>query len=326
MDNLMEETLKRIDELLTRQEDEKNKMLQEIRSDLAKLNVSSGKEDFQKPGNTSTEKEQGLYEENLQEEMTNCEDINAEIDATFESESEAEPEPMLVAVAGATSRAGTTHCAISIAHYLIRRNKKAAIMELNESGQFAALGRYFTQTPEKEFFYNDVKYYADCTLQLLDYVATGGEYDFLILDLGSYSAEKTLFLRSDVKFIVSGGKPWELENLLAVFRKINKNILLQSNFIFNFVPENGKEEIKNGMSELQQIYFSGYIENPFEEIDESIEKIIKEHVKSKEMSEETDKKDEKAKKVSIFRRNKREKKEKRRERKNNFVQAVSAAE
>lgn len=323
MDNSIEEALKKFDEIITRQTDEKEKILQEIRSELVKLNASSIKDEVEETAKM-------LCEENQQDIKATYENIDAEP----EEEPAPEPklgsesdEPILIAVIGAKSRMGTTHCAISIANYLARHNKRTAVMEFNGSGEFAALGRYFSQESEKEFLYQDVKYYVACTLQLLDYIAAAGKYDFLILDLGNYSADKTLFLRSDVRFIVSSGKPWELENLFLVFQEINKNILLQSNFIFNFVPENGKEAITEGMSELGQVYFSSYIENPFEEIDESIEGLLRAYTENEKVPEKTVNR--RASKISsIFRRrnDKHEKKEKRRKRENNLVQAVSAAE
>ncbi len=323
MDNSIEETLKKFDEFLKRQTDEKDKMLQEIRSELVKLNESSIK-DRAGADVEVEETAQVICEENQQEEA-DYENIDAESEPDQESESGSESnEPILIAVVGAKKRMGTTHCAISIANYLARQNKRTAVMEFNGSGEFAAMGRYFFQASEEEFLYQDVKYYAGCTLQLLDYVAAAGKFDFLILDLGNYSAEKTIFLRSDMRFIVSSGKPWELENLFLVFREINKNILLQTNFVFNFVPENGKEAITTGMSELGKVYFSAYVENPFEEIDESIKGLLKEYTKKEEVSEETFNK-RKSKILSKFRRNnKHEKNEKRGKRENNLVQAVSA--
>ena len=325
MDNSIEETLKKFDEWLTRQTNEKEKILQEIRNELVKLNESSGKDEAGAYVEVE-ETEQVISEENQQDIKADYENIDAESESESAQESESgseSNEPILIAVVGAKSRMGTTHCAVSIANYLVRQSNRTAVMEFNGSGEFAAMGRYFLQAQEEEFVYQDVKYYSRCTLQLLDYVAATGKFDFLILDLGNYSVEKTLFLRSDVRFIVSSGKPWELENLFLVFREINKNILIQSNFVFNFVPENGKEAILSGMSELGQVYFSSYIENPFEEIDESIEGLLKEYIKIEEDSEGTVNK-EKSKLLSIFRRNKHEKNEERGKRKDNLVQAVSA--
>lgn len=321
MDNSIEETLKKFDEILTRQTDEKEKILQEIRSELVKLNALSEKDMVE-----VEETAEIICEDNQQDMKANYANINAESELVQEQKLVSESnEPILIAIVGAKSRMGTTHCAISIANYLARQNKRTAVMEFNGSGEFSAMGRYFSQSPEEEFLYQDVKYYAGCTLQLLDYVAVAGKYDFLILDLGNYSAEKTLFLRSDVKFIVSSGKPWELESLFLIFREIDKKILLQSNFVFNFVPENDKEAITTGMSELGQVYFSSYVENPFEDIDESIEGLLKQYVENKDVPEETINK--RANKISsIFsrRNNNHEKNEKRGKRKNNIVQAVSA--
>lgn len=314
MDNAIEETLKKIDELLMRQEDEKEQMLKEIRSNLLKINTSSDQDD---------ENEKVFHEKNQQEDV---EAMKVNEDIIYGSEPEPEVnEPLLVAVVGAKNRTGTTHCAISIANYFMRQKKRVAVMEFNDSGEFAAMGRYFDKASEEEFIYNDVKYFARCTLQLLDQIAAHGKYDFIILDLGSYSAEKTLFSRSDLKFIVSGGKPWELESLFLIFQEINKNILLQTNFIFNFVLEDGKEAIMTGMAELGQVYFSSFIENPFEEIDGKIEEVLKEYIEEEKVIEEPV--NEKARKVSsIFRRDRNEKSEERRKRKSNFVQTVSAAE
>lgn len=313
MDHSIEDTLAKIDELLTRQEDEKEKMLKEIRSELSKFNLSSKTDESEEPETHLKEKTQ----QNSMEMLENHEDAN------WESEIE---EPLLVAVAGTNKRVGTTHCAVSIANHLARQRKRIAVMEFNDSGEFAAMGKYFDQVSEEEFFYKDVKYYAGCTLQLLDQIAASGKYDFLVLDLGNYSAEKTVFSRSDLKFIVSGGKPWELDSLFPIFQEISKNILFQTNFIFNFVPEDGKEVIVGGMGELENVYFSSFIDDPFEKIDESIEEIFKEYTDFEDVPVKNESKEKKKTSKMLSRRIRNEKNEGRRKQKRNFVQAVPAAE
>jgi len=313
LDNSIEDALKKIDELLTRQEDEKEKMLKEIRSELSKFDLSLKTE--------KTEGQEVLHEGKNQQKDIEILENDENISLTSDTK-----EPLLVAVAGTKSRVGTTHCVVSIANYLTRQRKRTAVMEFNDSGEFSAMGRYFDQASEEEFFHKDVKYYAGCTLQLLDQIAATGKYDFLILDLGKYSAKKTLFSRSDMKFIVSGGKPWELDSLLPIFQEINKKILFQTNFVFNFVPETEKEAIADGMGVLEKVFFSSFVEDPFLEIDESIEGIFKEYADHEDIPERNDSKEKKKTLKILGRRSKNEKNAGRGKEKRNLVQAVPATE
>ncbi len=311
MNDSMEEALKKINELLAKQENEREKALKEIRSELLKFNSPLG---------------EGEEEKNQQADTETDSEHSESIDPKSEPEEILPEEPLLIAVSGAKKRVGTTHCAVSIANYLVRNGKRTAVMEFNTSGELAAMGRYFDQTSEEEFYYKDVKYYAECTLQQLDQAAASGKYDFLVLDLGNYTAEKTLFSRSDLKFMVSGGKPWELEGLFPIFHEINKKILLQTYFIFNFVPENGKEAIAAGMGNLGQVLFTSFIEDPFKEMDEHIEEVLKEYIEHEgdEIATVMEKPRKTAK--SLFRREQNEKSKERGKRKNNLVQTVPATE
>lgn len=234
-------------------------------------------------------------------------------------------EPVLIAVAGADTRVGTTHHAIEMASCLCRKGKNPAVLEFNKSGGFMAIARFAGKEQEGCFLFRNISFYPECTLQLLEKIAASKKHDYIILDLGRFSEEKTLFSRSDVKLMVSGARPWELESLLPVFHALDKEVLKNAYFIFNFVSqsEEMREKIIGGMGELKNIIFADYIADPFLKIDEMLEILLLEYVDVPEEEAEYEEK----KKLTLFRRKKDEVFRKRRAgRKYNFIPAISAAE
>lgn len=303
MSQSIDETLRKI-ELLEKQDVERKKMLKELRSDLLKFNLSSG----------------GAADLSGEAEPNSLDEEIVSIDNTRVEEIPDIVEPLLIAVTGAKARAGTTHHAISIAHHLSRNKKRIAVMEYNDSGEFSSMGRYFNQEAGQFFCNQDVKYYPACTLQLLDQLSISEEFDFIVLDLGAYTEEKTLYARSDIKIIVSSGKPWELDSLLPVFQSLSKSTLKESFFLFNFTASaDAKSKILSGMGDLPNVFFPSYISDPFEEIDGELETLFAEYLEAEEEVRE-----EKKKLTHIFRRKKDEKKEGRR--KYDLVPAISGIE
>ena len=91
-------------------------------------------------------------------------------------------------------------------------------------------------------------------------------YDFYVFDFGSMEemtdSDINNFLTKDVKFIISGTKPWELRNLFEAFEKIGNDKSV--NFIFNFTQKEKRNFFKDNMGEYKDnTFFSDYIENPF---------------------------------------------------------------
>ena len=89
------------------------------------------------------------------------------------------------------------------------------------------------------------------------------DYKIIIYDYGSIGEmsdeQVASFLEKDIKFVVSGTKKWEEEGLFEIFRKLGTANI---NYIFNFVPEEERQELKSSMGELDS-YFSEYADNPF---------------------------------------------------------------
>lgn len=91
-------------------------------------------------------------------------------------------------------------------------------------------------------------------------------YDFYVFDLGSMDemtdSDINNFLTKDIKFVISGTKPWELRNLFEAFEKIGNDRSV--NFIFNFTPKEKRNFFKDNMGDYKEnTIFSDYIENPF---------------------------------------------------------------
>lgn len=92
------------------------------------------------------------------------------------------------------------------------------------------------------------------------------DYDFYVFDFGAIEemtdSDINNFLTKDIKFIVSGTKPWELKNLFKTFEKIGNDKSI--NFIFNFTQKDKRNFFKDNMGQYSEnTFFSDYIENPF---------------------------------------------------------------
>lgn len=268
MNDSISEVIKKLN-MLEEQDQKKSEIIKELKNQImsmevdeeagARCEIELGQDDEE----SETLTEELLNESNLE---TDKEILITPVDEAF-----------MIAVAGTESRVGTTHHAISMAGVLSRNQKKVAVADFNCPDDYLHIAKAFEEEIENEYFaYQNVDYYPGCSLIVLDKIAR--VYDYIIIDLGVFTDQQSLFFRSDMKIICSGGKAWELEGLQNVFTQISKTILEECKFLFNFVPEHDKGKILKGMYPLSQIYFSDFILNPFRETDGGIAEIFQEHI------------------------------------------------
>ena len=174
---------------------------------------------------------------------------------------------ILVGVAGAGPRMGSTHNSIVLANFLRENKQMVAIMEMNASGAFEALcdARKAKVFPEGYFTINGVDYYPACTRERVATVS-GKLYNFILLDFGSYyEADRVQFNKCDVRILFSGTKPWELGALEELFEEQEEDVLKKYHFCF-LGTSSGKlqKEIIEHMEPLSNVWFPEYTEEPVE--------------------------------------------------------------
>lgn len=206
---------------------------------------------------------------------------------------------VMIAFAGASARIGVTHQAIVLANYLRARGFMVAIAEYNDSQAFRQIQEAFGESTLDGgcFSIKGVDYYASADVNKIGSIV-GKSYNFVLVDFGCYEAcDRVTYNKADVRMIVAGSKPWEVEAVNAVFEHADKDTLKQYHFLFNFTPDKDHKTIKESMGEISNVYFLKHTEEPFTACDfAAAEEILKEYMPIKA-----------EKKRGIFRRHRNEK-------------------
>lgn len=141
-----------------------------------------------------------------------------------------------IGIMGVNKGLGVTHLAILMAG-LFAKNNRTALVELNKSGDFQAIGEItenYHQGKERCFIYDRAAYYwgIDYTYFLRSYRE---DYQYIILDLGSYKGEQSLeeFLRADIRIVVAHGMDWKIKEVQNFYRDTEKYDM-QRNWIYAF--------------------------------------------------------------------------------------------
>lgn len=175
-------------------------------------------------------------------------------------------ETLLIGVAGSKRGIGATHTAIALANYLRegKEGSRAAVMECNGSGDFKRIWESYDAPGDGDrFTYGEVDYYCDTDPERLD-LSLQEDYDFLVLDLGTYEeCHMGAFHSCDRRLVVTGGKAWEVEGVSEIFQAAGREDVGGYYFCFNFVPDDLVDVVKGGMGDLRTAFLE-YMENPFE--------------------------------------------------------------
>lgn len=169
---------------------------------------------------------------------------------------------MVIAVAGAMHRSGTTHTAISIAKFLYDNNFGVAVYEFHNSDTFHIIQNSYEEIEVRDdmfslagidfYPYNQYRSVAD----LLH-----GDYAYIILDMGAYfDCNLSEFRRAHEKIIVCGAKDWEMPSLEEILK--DEEWSLKYKYLFNFSDEDSFRFVKDSMAKLPS-YQGVYNPNPF---------------------------------------------------------------
>lgn len=172
---------------------------------------------------------------------------------------------ILIGIAGSEKRIGVTHNSIILANYLRKRGFMVALAEYGQRDTFRSIQQAFEERIFEDMYFsmNGVDYYPS-----VDDAALGGilgkSYNFIIVDFGIFeNCEKVTFNKCNVRIIIAGSKPWEVMQINSVFSLVPEETLKMYHFCFNFTEKRLRNEVKKGMSVLEQIHFLNILEDPF---------------------------------------------------------------
>lgn len=197
-----------------------------------------------------------------------------------------------IGVCGTLSRIGTTTLCMQLVKYLKSKGYNACYVEVNSSEYIDNCVRLYADIKkDKENRYinfNDINMYTASNMG----DAVSGGYNYIVCDYGSVVSpdfNKVSFLEKDLTVFVTGSKANEIETIQNV---LQSNTYANAKYIFNFVPESDKSDIKEMMCEKENdTFFTVYAPDPFDYINNPdfekmmpVEDVKKESIKSEKHS------------------------------------------
>lgn len=172
---------------------------------------------------------------------------------------------IMVGLCGSQERVGTTHHSILLANFLRKKGYMVALVEANESKAFQSIQKSFEEKMFGDYFsLNGVDYYPGASPTQIGNIL-GKSYNFILVDFGSYqSADSIVFNKCDVRIIVTGSRPWEVDHLNEIFLKSNIETLKGYHYCFNYTVEKERKDIVEGMLDMKHVYFTEFTkQSPF---------------------------------------------------------------
>lgn len=172
-----------------------------------------------------------------------------------------------IAVAGVSSKSGTTTTAFNLSNFLHSIGAKVSYTEANNNSHLNEIAAFyeFEQSSENFYKYRNLEYYPDKQFP--------NGYNFNVFDLGILSPSTIPILKKcEVRIICAASKPYEITNINKVVESVSDTNL---NTILSFTPEVGRIKLKNLLEKPDnKIYFAEYSPDLFD--GKANEKIFKE--------------------------------------------------
>lgn len=169
-----------------------------------------------------------------------------------------------IAVAGTSSRIGTTTVAIQIIRYLQMKGKRACYIQMNRSKYMDSMREWYVVDEDEELgkvIYQNVDHYYKLS-NIREILSQN--YDFYIYDYGVYfdtDFNKISFLERDIQIFVAGTDPAEMPDTVNIIRS---SFYDNVNYIFNFTPEADRDDVLALMEEKQErTFFLSYVPDKY---------------------------------------------------------------
>lgn len=161
-------------------------------------------------------------------------------------------ENVQIAVAGVSSKVGTTTTAFNMANYLATMGAKAYYVEFNKSKHLDVIGSYYREMIKTENGYEckGAKYIDTSTVFNWD-------CNFIIFDLGEITKEKKRVIEScKINVLCSTSKPYELSATKDAIGIYDEQGI---HFIFSFTEEQVKSKLKREFeNKTTKVHFANY--------------------------------------------------------------------
>lgn len=172
-----------------------------------------------------------------------------------------------IGIAGTIPRIGTTTTSLQLVKYIESKGYNAAYVEINTLKYIEQCEKLYADVKRdnnKSYLkYNGIRMYVSSNMGEV----MSDDYNYIICDYGAVvdpSFNKVSFLEKDLNIFVAGTKANEIE---CVQPLLQSPIYREAKYIFNFTPENDKEDIKDMMMDKKDdTYFNVLVADPFDYI------------------------------------------------------------
>lgn len=175
-----------------------------------------------------------------------------------------------IGIASSEKHLGATTVAINLVNWLNQiPNTTACYIENNNHNSIISLENYKEATIDKEegkITLNKINYYQKPNSEILARIQAT-QYDFYVYDYGNFNemenADKNSFVKSDLKFLISGSKAWETDNLINALMVLNQDV--NTFLLINFTELEERQNFKDSIGEewSNKTYFIDNTPNPF---------------------------------------------------------------
>ncbi|WP_339202331.1 serine/threonine-protein kinase [Paenibacillus sp. FSL P2-0322] len=181
----------------------------------------------------------------------------------------------VVAVLGVSAGSGATHTAIAVSHYLARRSRSVALVELHSTAKaFARLqevveGTSVGQSSSSRRFEVDGVHYWRQTSRADVISLLGGSYRFIVLDLGSGQDNERLeeFLRADYPLVVGSGAEWRVQDIAGLARSLQRHPQHKWNYCLPLATSEAARRLRKELDH-DKVFALPFHSDPFEPDDE----------------------------------------------------------
>ncbi|KGM93985.1 hypothetical protein Z968_12280 [Clostridium novyi A str. 4552] len=192
----------------------------------------------------------------IEDEWIEQNDINQYLKESFKNQYVFKHKNIKIAVAGVSSRVGTTTTAFNIARFLFEIGAKVSYTEANSNEHLKEIAAYYEFLKVENYYkYRGIEYYPNKQFP--------NGYNFNVFDLGNLNkGSAAIFKSCDIKVLCSGSKPYELIDTYESTKFIqedNYNILLSS------ISNEDNLKIRKSFDNVKaNIYFGTYSPSLFD--------------------------------------------------------------
>ncbi|WP_054955848.1 serine/threonine protein kinase [Paenibacillus dakarensis] len=174
---------------------------------------------------------------------------------------------LVTAVLGTSAGVGTTHCCISLGHFLARKYSRVAVVEMGTDPiaftRIQEIAENSAPGSNHKCSINGIDFWRQTARGEVISLLTSG-YDAVVLDLGAYRDTERMeeFFRADVPIIVGSAAEWRRQDVLTLARMVSHHDQPNRVYVLPLASEDGVRQLRKSLSSSKVAAFP-CVHDPF---------------------------------------------------------------